>query len=355
MHLLEIVSAKKSNGVVTHLRLLLPALAAQGHRVTVLTREGSPFGEEFAAMGLETLSSDLHRLPTDELKRIGDWAKAERVDVIHAHMSRANNFGARLRQKIGIPCVMTAHAQVWHPHWRVADRILAVSEATAHWHRRWNRIPSDRIETIWNFLDPDRLAPSRDARGRVRAGWGVGEDEVLLGAVGDIIPRKGIDVLTAALARMPNPPRLVVVGRGEAGYVERLQRRAGGERAIWAGFRSDIPDVLAALDGVVLASRCEPFGLSLLEGMAVGLPVVGSRVDGIPELVKEGESGFLASPGDPQDLARALNALAALSPEERRAFGQHGRAFVTDNATVASQAPKIEAALARVCHKSPAR
>jgi L-malate glycosyltransferase len=346
MHLLEIVSAKKSNGVVTHLRQLLPALAARGHRVTVLTREGSSFAEEFSAMGLETLSSDLHRWPGDELERIGEWAKAEKVDVIHAHMSRANNFGVRLQQKTGIPCVLTAHALVWHPHWRAAARVIAVSEATERWHRRWNRV--SKIETVLNFVDPAKLAPSDGTRERIRAEWGVAEGEFLFGTIGDLIPRKGVDVLASALGKLGTPAKTVFVGRGEEKFVEKL-KRAAGERAIWAGFRTDIPDVLAALDGFALASRRDPCPMAVIEAMAAGLPVVGSCVDGIPEFVDEGFSGFLARPGDPADLARALGCLAVLTPETRRRMGEFNREFVTANATAESQVPKIEAALRKVC------
>ena len=344
MHLLQIVSAKRSNGVVTHLRQLLPALAERGHRVTVLTRAGSPFAEEFAAMGLETLSSDLHRWPGDELDRIAAWAREHKVDAIHAHMSRANNFGVRLQQKTGIPCVLTAHALVWHPHWRAATRVIAVSEATEAWHRRWNRV--SKIETVLNFVDPAKLTPSEGARARIRAEWGVEGSEFLFGTVGDLIPRKGVDVLAAALGKLETPARAVFVGRGEDKFVEKLRRAAGG-RAIWAGFRTDIPDVLSALDGFVLASRRDPCPMAVIEAMAAGLPVVGSRIDGIPEFVDEGLSGFLARPGDPADLARALSCLAVLTPETRRRMGEFNREFVRANATVESQVPKIEAILQR--------
>lgn len=326
------------NGVVAHLRLLIPALRAQGVRVSVVAREGSPFVAEFGA-----ISSDLSRRPSTELNRLAAFCRAERVDVLHAHMSRANNFATRLKRLTGLPCVLTAHALVWHPHWREADRVLAVSEATARWHRRWNAVSPSKIETILNFTDPTKLTPDPATRARLRAEWGAGEGELLFGTVGDVIKRKGHDVLISALEKAPGF-RLVVVGKGEGSFVDALKNRAG-ERALWLGARRDIPDVLSALDGFVLASRRDPCPMAVIEAMAAGLPVVGSRIDGIPEFVQDGVSGFLARPGDSSGLARALSALVA---SDRKALGASGRRFIEAHATPESQVPKIEAALRSV-------
>ncbi len=328
------------NGVIAHLRLLVPALRARGHVVSVLAREGSPFVAEFDA-----LESDLSRTPPDELDRIARFCRDQSVDVIHGHMSRANNFAIRLKQQTRVPCVLTAHALVWHPHWREADRVLAVSEATARWHRRWNFVSPSRIETILNFIDPEKLTPNSSAREKLRAEWGVSESELLLGTIGDVIPRKGHDVLIRALEKSPGF-KLAVIGQGDEKFIGPL-RKLAGERALWLGRRTDIPDTLSALDGFVLASRRDPCPMAVIEALGAGLPVVGSRVDGIPEFVEEGASGFLARPGDSTDLARALNQLSGLSVEQRRAMGQAGRAFVETRATVESQVPRIEAALNR--------
>jgi L-malate glycosyltransferase len=338
VHVLQIVSARQMNGVIAHLRLLIPALRARGHRVSVVARQGSPFVDEFGA-----IPSDLHRCPADELRHIAQFCLDHDVEVIHAHMSRANNFATRLSGLTGLPCVLTAHALVWHPHWPQANRVIAVSESTARWHRRWNRVAPGRIETVLNFVDPARLVPDPAARQRLRAEWGATDTELLFGTVGDIIPRKGHDVLIPALEQAPGF-RLVVVGKGDEKFVQPLKKRAGS-RAIWLGTRPDIPEVLSALDGFVLASRRDPCPMAVIEAMAAGLPVVGSRVDGIPEFVEEGQSGFLARPADPIDLARALRCLVALTPEARRGMGNHCRTFIQTHATPEVQVPKIEAVL----------
>lgn len=348
MHILQVLSAQHhANGVVAHLRLLAPALQARGHRVTVLTRTGSSFTEEFTKAGFETLASDLSRWPLTEVKRIAAWAKAENVDVVHTHMSRSNNFGVALKLTAKLPVVMTAHALTRHPHWLLANQVLAVSESTAQWHRKSNFLSQKRLTTVLNFIDPARLIAPPGARAALRAEWGVGDREILLGTLGEISLRKGHDVLVEAQKQLPITVRLVVVGEGREAFVSKV-RQAAAPRVIWAGYRKDIPSVLAALDGFVLASRKDPCPMAVIEALAAGLPVIGSRTDGIPEFVEEGKSGFLATPGDVPDLARALSAFAALTPTERQSFGQAGQAFVHAHATVASQVPQIEAVLERV-------
>lgn len=350
MHVLEIVSAKQSNGVIAHFRLLAPALRERGHRVTVLARAGSPFVDEFTAAGFETLASDLHRWPADEIKRIAAWAKAEKVDVVHAHMSRANNFGLRIRQATGIPCVLTAHALTWHPHWRAASHVIAVSEATAAWHRRRNLVTAQRMSVVRNFVAWPRPEPAQGARAALRAEWGVPEGAFLLGAIGDVIPRKGQDLAVRALAQTPENVRLVVVGRGE-GFLEKVRAEAArlgvADRIVWAGFRTDIPAVHAAIDGLVMASRRDPCPMAVIEALGAGLPVVGTRVDGIPEFVTDGATGFLAPADDAAALGSAMARLSALSPHERAAMGDRARSSIADGATVASQVPQIESILAR--------
>lgn len=350
MHVLEVVSARQPNGVITHFRLLAPALRERGHRVTILARAGSPFIDEFAGAGFETLASDLHRWPADEIRRIADWAKAEGVSVIHSHMSRANNFGLRIRQATGIPCVLTAHALTWHPHWRAASHVIAVSEATALWHRRRNFVPAERMSVVRNFVAWPPPEPTPYGAERLRIEWNVPADATLLAIIGDVIHRKGHDVLIRALARTPSTVRLVVVGRGE-GFLEKVQRdavRLGvADRIVWAGYRTDIPNVLAAVDAVVAPSRRDPCPMVVVEALAAAVPVIGAQVDGIPEFVAEGRNGFLAPPDDPVELAAAIGRFLALDSVARRSMALFGRMEMEAVGTVEWQVPKIEAILQR--------
>ena len=156
---------------------------------------------------------------------------------------------------------------------------------------------------------------------------------LLVGIVGRIDPMKGVDVLVRAMALLGGTAataRLVVVGSPglDAGEYERQVRgeavRLLGQRARFVGPRADVPEVLRCLDVLVNASAAEPFGLSVLEAQASGVPVVAPSSGGIPEFVKNGDNGLLITPGDPQALARALeHLLGDVALRER--LGRRGR------------------------------
>jgi glycosyltransferase involved in cell wall biosynthesis len=155
----------------------------------------------------------------------------------------------------------------------------------------------------------------------------------LVGIVGRIDPMKGIDVLVRAMAQLAGPAataRLVVVGSPglDTGGYERSVRgeadRLLGERARFVGPTGDVPGVLRCLDVLVNASPAEPFGLTVLEAQASGVPVVAASSGGIVDFVKSDDNGLLVPPGDADALARALERLIG-DPELRRRLGRRGR------------------------------
>jgi glycosyltransferase involved in cell wall biosynthesis len=234
--------------------------------------------------------------------------------------------------------------------------VIAVSEATRRYQRLHNFVRGSRIETIHNFIDYPRLAAvSADARLRVRESLAIAADAPLLGIVGNVIRRKGllylVRALPAILAAVPDARLLVIGGEERGDYASRVRAAAeqsGVAAAItWTGHRSDIGELLAALDLYVLPSLEESFPLSVLEAMAAGLPVVATAVGGIPECVVPGETGLLVPPAKTAPLAAAIVALLG-DPALRRRFGQAGRLRIQQRFTAESQTPSIEAALARV-------
>lgn len=360
MNILEIVSAKDVNGAVIHCLALCRALAARGHDVTLLCRPGAWVAEQIApGDNVRVLLSSLDRWPLSELRRIARIARHElRIDVIHTHMTRAHHFGVFLRRLSGIPVVATAHSQRVQPQWLFNDKIISVSEATRRWHRTHNLVPSGRIETVHGFVDYERFAaPVTEAAAQVRASLNVAPGAPLVGLIGDVVPRKGQMVLVRALpkvlAAVPNV-QAVIVGppKGSSGYEAQARAEAGRlgvEGAlIWAGYRSDVREIMAALDVYVLASFSEMFPVSLLEAMAAGLPVVATRQGGVPECVVDGESGLLVLPGDAGALADAVVRVLQMPLVERQAMGERARETVRTRFTLESQVPKIEAVLARV-------
>ncbi len=358
MNILEIVSGIGLNGAIRHCLLLSRELVRRGHRVMLVCRPEAWIAAEMASSPVEVVPSDLHRFPADELRRIADLARRKRIDVIHTHMSRAHFFGVLLRYLSGVPCVATAHSRHFQLHWMFNNLVIAVSEATRQFHRRWNLVSPRRIVTIHNFVDqPAVSAGDPGCRGDVRRSLGAEASSLLLGAIGDVIPRKGLLYLVRALppvlAAAPQT-RLAVVGRdGPADYVARVKSAARelgvADGILWVGHRGDVPAVLAALDLCVLASIEESFPLAILEAMSVGLPVVATAVGGVPECVRHGETGILVPPADSEALAAALLDLLC-DPARRRRFGEAGRRRVLEQFSLESQVARIEAALSSVAH-----
>jgi glycosyltransferase involved in cell wall biosynthesis len=225
-----------------------------------------------------------------------------------------------------------------------------------------NFVRGKRIETIHNFVDGDRLATvPADARQRVRQSLGFAAETPLLGAIGKVIPRKGLIHLVRGLPRIlaavPQARLLVVGGKEQSPYARQVRAAAAqagtADRITWTSHRDDIPEILAALDLLVLPSLEESFPLSILEAMASGLPVVATTVGGIPECVVPGQTGLLVPPARSDLLAAAVVELLGDRSRARR-FGAAGRNRVQERFSAASQTPCIEALFTRVAHRRAA-
>ena len=211
---------------------------------------------------------------------------------------------------------------------------VAVSAAVRDFLVREEQLDADRFVVIPNGID---LAPYRsplprnEARARLWSLLGPPQDDkdqgtVLVGFVGRLAAQKGVDVLLDALALTDGRVRLILVGDGPERAA--LQERAGDSslagRVHFLGHRDDVPELLRGLDAVVMPSRWEGFGLAAVEAMASGVPVIASAVDGLREVVVNGVTGRLVSPGDPAALARCLGELAD-EPDRYRAWGEVAR------------------------------
>lgn len=362
MRIMEIVSGTALNGAIQHCLLLTRHLARRGHAMTLVCRPQSWIAAQLAADPVEVIFSDLHRWPPDELRRIASVIRQRRIDLVHTHMSRAHFFGVLLRWFSGAPCVATAHNRLIQLHWMFNDLVIAVSEATRRYQQTRNLVRADRIVTIHNFIDdrpPTELSP--EVRSRIRASLAADESSLLVAVIGHVIPRKGLIYLIRALPEVSEAipgVRVAFVGqRLDVAYAARVEATAVelglADRIVWTGQRSDVPELMAAMDLCVMPSLEESLPLVLLEAMAAGLPVVGTTVGGIPECVVPEETGLLVPPADPHALAQAMIALLA-DPDRRRRFGEAGRQRVRNHFSCQSQVAAIEAAFQQVLRRRAA-
>lgn len=242
---------------------------------------------------------------------------------------------------------------------RRCARILAVSEAVARMVREAG-MGGCAITVVHNGVDPDELArraPLATAPLPDRA-----PGQVVLAHVAVLGPRKQQHVAIEALARLPLNVVLWLCGGvaegGDPAYAARLDALAARlrvrDRVVFLGWRDDVPAVLAAADVAILPSAEESFGMVLAEAMALGKPCAGAAVGGIPEVIEDGRTGFVAPP-EGGAFAAALAPLVA-SAEVRRAMGQEGRRRVERLFTLDRQARRVAEALeAMLAQRSAAR
>ena len=211
---------------------------------------------------------------------------------------------------------------------RLSHGVVAVSRHTAEHLVSTENAPTAKVRVVLNGIDFERVRPMRtDARGSTRETEGFGDRLILLVAA-RLHPEKGYEYLFDALpllrSRLGRPFLLLVAGAGpfEADYRARVRRLGCDDVVRFVGFRTDLPDLMLASDVVILPSVAEAFGLVLAEALYLGVPVIATRVGGIPEIVDDGVDGILVPPADTPALAAAL--LDVLSDPARLA-GLAGR------------------------------
>jgi glycosyltransferase involved in cell wall biosynthesis len=223
------------------------------------------------------------------------------------------------------------------------NRVVAVSQAVAERFRGRllalfpRRVP---ITTIHNAVDLERFQPNHESRQETRRSLDIAANQLLIGIVGQITPRKGQKELIEAFAEIApevSDAVLMIVGEPIFNHDEEYaaairtaaDSSAASDRIQFIGAREDVPALMRAFDFLVVNSHAEPFGLIVIEAMASGTPVMATAVDGIPEIVNHGESGWLITKRDHDSLVEGMLTLGC-DPVLRRALGQRGRQVTSD-------------------------
>jgi glycosyltransferase involved in cell wall biosynthesis len=270
-------------------------------------------------------------------RRLLKHLRTDHVHVLHAHKFGSNIWGTALGRAGRVPVVI-AHEHTWsyvgNPLRRLLDReliargastFIAVSRDDQRKMIEVEGIRPERTTFIPNGIPAPPPPSGKDVRGEL----GLDADAPLIGSVGFLRPQKAFDVLVeaaAVLAREFPQVRVLIVGDGEQReQLEQLARAFGVERqVVLTGRRLDVPDILATLDVAVCCSDYEGSPLSVMEYMAAGLPVVATRVGGVPDLIDDGVEGLVVERRAPEALADAIARLLR-DPALARELGDHGR------------------------------
>jgi glycosyltransferase involved in cell wall biosynthesis len=227
---------------------------------------------------------------------------------------------------------------------RLIDATIAVSELSRQELIENYSVQPSRIVTIRNGIDLTRFDAAFDV-GAVRDGLGIGEGDQVGVLVGAFVARKGhryaLRAVPAIRKRIPRF-RMVFAGSGplEQELRAEAERMGAPDAVVFAGFRRDVPAVLAASDVLLLPSENECLPMVILEAMASGLPVIATDVAGISEAVEDGVTGRLVAAGDTEGLARAVIEILG-DPDRAQAMGAAGRKRVETDFTAAKSAAAV--------------
>ncbi|GAA0290272.1 glycosyltransferase [Kineococcus aurantiacus] len=338
-------------------------LAARGHELVVFAAAGGPQAPRWgraAARVVRTPALTVPvRAPWRAVRLVGPVLAARRArpDVIWLNRAEQLLFGALAGWASGAPVVcQLRHGPFAGPAVRAlrgrATRYLAVSGAVLG---DWVRAGLDprRIDVVHNGVDVRRYPPATAAqRAAARLSLGIGADTEVVLHYGRLTADKGLHVLRAALpllrtrrAARGGDVLLLLVGDQPPAERDGRVGDTPGVRHLPARSGEDLLAVLAAADVVALpALTPEPFGRVVVEGMAAGLPVVASRTGGIPEILTGEFARWLVTPGDPADLARALDHALDATHEDRD-LGRRAREHVARRFPLSATADAVEAAL----------
>jgi glycosyltransferase involved in cell wall biosynthesis len=280
----------------------------------------------------------------DEIAKLSAFMARVKPDVVNPHLFRSTAVAAPLARWHGARVVETYHGREgWRRGFvggsflpdrlvsRFLDRVIAVSEAARAFLISGKGYDARKIVVVPNGRDLSVYRPGAGGQA-VRKELGIDRATPLVGVVGRLEEQKGhvylLDAWPSVLAEFPDA-RLLLVGDGSLrDTLERRSHELGvAASVLFAGFRSDVPRVLDALDVLALPSLYEGMPLTAIEASAMAKPVVATAVDGTPEVIREGRTGRLVPPRDPAALSRALRALLR-DPAVAQRMGMAGRDLV---------------------------
>jgi glycosyltransferase involved in cell wall biosynthesis len=275
---------------------------------------------------------------------------AEKVDILHTHLFYSGLIGvlarklARktkvvlMRHHTSVVRLMGSRLHVAADRWMAeqADHVLVVSEAGRRYMLEVDGIAREDIEVVHIGLNVKSIGPDRNLRTSTRREFGFADDDFVIGYVGNLLPRKGHIELVEAFGKINAEvanAKLLLVCRGKLDEVNAaIARMPQPGRVILAGWRDDSTACYNVMDVFVQPSLSEAFSQVLLEAMAVGLPAVATDVGGAREVIESGENGMIVPPGDPASIAREAISFYR-DPDKRARFRAAARKRIATDFT----------------------
>jgi glycosyltransferase involved in cell wall biosynthesis len=278
------------------------------------------------------------------------------IDILHPHDNLSKIIGSIAAKFCGVKVVSHCRDQLGPDIldkiigiWQIMmmDRIIAVSNCVQNILLTYRNKASSKIKMIYNGVDLD-LFKAKDYHSQPGNVEGVqGPREIVLGIIGVFDKVKGHTLLFEALRRLKeentNHFQCLVIGTGREEVALRnfVEENRMTKEVHFLGFREDIPDLLREIDIIVIPSQRESFCRVAIESMAAQVPVIATRVGGLPELIDHEKTGILVPPGDVESLSNAIRYLME-NPEMRRRMGEAGRKKVEKSFNLETNIRKTE-------------
>jgi glycosyltransferase involved in cell wall biosynthesis len=380
--LMHIITRMDMGGSAQNTLLTCLGLDRKKYRVTLVTglsRESrmTPAEKEAVESGLEKARRqgvEIIRLPAlvrslhplyDFSALLALWRiiRREKPDIVHTHTSKAGILGRWAAWLARAPIIIhTPHGHVFYGHFAsffsrlflltervtapVTHQLVALTRGERDDYLALRLFTEDRMPVIHSGVDIDPFLATRSNGAGIRRELGIPDVATVVGTVGWLLPIKnplGLLEAMIPLLKSRSDVFLVFVGKGDLEpHLKRKTLKAGVDgNVVLAGWRRDIPEVMKAFDVFVLPSLNEGMGRVVVEAMASGKPVVASDVGGIPDMVRDGDNGFLVDPRDPDAMRAAIERLID-DPAMRAAMGEKGRATAF-SFSLAAMISKIEA------------
>ena len=340
INVLQLVEGFGRGGAEKKLQELITRMDRSRFKTTICSLDigGRDLEIEFRETGCETIIlSRKARVDWLLISRLLEIIRSRRIDVLMTTLYYADVLGQVAGAVGGVNAVYSwetsSAPEYLVPHRlipyrlsvRFADKVIAVSNAVAEYLRDQRHVPQEKIKVIPYGVDLSSY--TANGNGSLRGEFGLTGSDLVIGMVGRLEPDKGHDILIEAAARMNRPDiKIMFAGQGSLEPELRDMIRAHDleKQFTFLGFRKDIHKVLTIFDIVTLPSLHEGLPNAILESMAVGKPVVATRVGGIPEAVVHNQTGLLIEPGSVESLQKALEKLAE-DKGTRLSMGDAGR------------------------------
>ncbi len=355
MKVLFLSTHLNTGGITSYLFTLAKGLIHVGHQVHVATSGGN-MEKEFLKIGVRLLTVNIrtkselspkiyYALPS--LKR---YIHENNIDLIHSQTRITQVMGVLLKRKTGRPHVSTCHgyfktrlSRKLFPCW--GDAVIAISTAVEAHLKNDFKVAREKVYLIESGIDLEEFIPMDETEKKEhRRHFDLG-DEPVIGTVARLSEVKGQDILINAMskivAQVPEA-KLLLVGEGKMEKMlrDQVQRLNLEDHIQFFAIVNKTKEMLSLFDVFAMPSRQEGLGLSIMEAQASGLPVVASRVGGIPSLIEHGKTGILVEPENSEELADAIIKLLQ-DIDLLKEIGKAGRVFIQKKHSVENMVRKI--------------